>query len=211
MIKINLLSHKRARRVDKGQQSLLLGVLVLLIAGAGVYFLVHRALAGEIEQLQADVSFMTRDNRDKTKQLTGQKSLQAAVTAMQERDLVIRRLNDARATPAYFLQELGRIMTSKSTPTMTRAMVKERESNPNHEYSLEWDPKHIWITSLTEKQGAFRLEGGAQSDSDMTQLALRLQASVFFHEVVPEGGTEFIDKDSGITYYKFTIAGKVAY
>jgi len=43
----------------------------------------------------------------------------------------------------------------------------------------------------------------------MTQLALRLQASVYFYEVVPVGGNEV--EEDGAVFYKFTITGKVAY
>jgi len=77
--------------------------------------------------------------------------------------------------------------------------------------ALDWDPKHVWITSFTETAGAFVLEGGAQSDPDVTQLAKRMQASVYFQEVTPRGGERLIDRDTGVTYYRFTITGKVVY
>ncbi len=211
MIRINLLPQKRSRQVDRGQQSLLLGFLMLLVSGALVFFLVHNPLSEQIEALESSVKSLTDDTASKQKDLQGYPQLKKAVAAAAAREKVITRLNDARATPAHLLYELSSVLTSKRTPTMTKDMSEEISDNPNRQLSRDWDAKHIWITSFLEEGGRFTLEGGAQSDSDMTQLALRLQASVFFHEVVPEGGEEAVDKDSGVSFYKFTITGKVAY
>ena len=57
----------------------------------------------------------------------------------------------------------------------------------------------------------FTLEGGAQSDGDVTQLAKRMQASVYFQDVTPRGGERVTDGNGGVTYYKFNITGKVVY
>lgn len=211
MIRINLVPQKRSRQVDRGQQSLLLGVLILLMSGALVFFVVHSPVADEISSLEASTRSLQRDTAAKKQELKGYKELKNAVKAAQERKKVITRLNDARATPAHMLYELSTILTSKRTPTMTKAMSQEISENPNRELSSEWDAKHVWVNKFSEKGGLFTLEGGAQSDSDMTQLALRLQASVYFRDVVPEGGEEAVDKESGISFYKFTIVGKVAY
>jgi hypothetical protein len=86
----------------------------------------------------------------------------------------------------------------------------ESPAGVNRRWQDGWDPKHVWITSFEEKAGRFKIDGGAQSDSDMTQLALRLQASMFFDNVIPEGGGEAKDP-GGVSYYKFTITGKVRY
>ena len=85
------------------------------------------------------------------------------------------------------------------------------EGDPNKRFDLAWDPTHVWITSFIEKGGEFTLKGGAQSDPDVTQLAKRLQASVYFMDVAPKGGAQTLDRDTGLQYYDFTITGKVVY
>jgi type IV pilus assembly protein PilN len=90
-------------------------------------------------------------------------------------------------------------------------MAKRVENDPHRKLTAEWDPKHVWVTSFSESDGTFKLVGGAQSDGDMTQLAKRMEASVYFNLVVPEGGKEAHDSASGVTYYDFTITGKVVY
>jgi hypothetical protein len=69
----------------------------------------------------------------------------------------------------------------------------------------------VWISSFAEKSGVFTLAGGAQSDADVTQIAKRLQASVYFQEVTPRGGERTTDANGSVTYYQFTITGKVVY
>lgn len=211
MIRINLVPQKRSRQVDQGQQSLLLVLFAILVAGGLAYFFVHAPLAGEIESLRASTQSLDQDRASKEKDLKGYKELKDAVKVAEERKKVITRLNDARANPAHLLYELSSIVTGNRTPTMTKAMSQQIRENPNRDLATDWDPKHVWITKFAEKGGEFRLEGGAQSDSDMTQLALRLQASVYFRDVVPEGGQEAVDKDTGLSYYQFTIVGRVAY
>jgi hypothetical protein len=43
------------------------------------------------------------------------------------------------------------------------------------------------------------------------EFSKRLDASVFFDAVTPDKGKADVDKGTGITYYTFTITGKVVY
>ena len=116
---------------------------------------------------------------------------------------------------AHVLHELGKIMTPNQLPTMTEDMARRTgaglESDPNKRFQLDWDPNHVWLLGYTDTDGVFKLEGGAQAESDVTQLAKRLAASVYFLDVSPAGGERVADATSGLNYYKFTITGKVAY
>jgi hypothetical protein len=94
---------------------------------------------------------------------------------------------------------------------MTSDMVKRTTSDPNKKFQQDWDPTHVWLSGFSDNNGVFRLEGGAQSESDVTQLSKRLAASVHFFDVTPSGGERVTDQTSGVDYYKFTITGRVAY
>lgn len=213
MIKINLLPQKKkaTRSQVKGEQTVLIGVIVIAALAAAVYFLVHRPKAEELAAQQATNNRITRENRVVEQQIKGLGKLRAAIAAAQEQQGAIDRLNAARATPAWFLYELGQLLTRGGTPSITEAMARELETNPNRRWQPSWDPKHVWITKFTEKKGAFTLSGGAQSDSDVTQLALRLQASMFFDDVKPSKAGSAEDQKTGISYYKFVITGTVRY
>jgi hypothetical protein len=94
---------------------------------------------------------------------------------------------------------------------MTRKAGNGPDSDPNKRFQADWDPAHVWMFSFVDTAGSFKMEGGAQSESDVTQLSKRLQASVHFDDVVPAGGERISDRTSGVSYYRFTITGKVVY
>ena len=117
--------------------------------------------------------------------------------------------------PAHVLHELGEILTPSKYPTMTEDMAKRTgsgpDSDPNRRFQPDWDPTHVWLSGFSDTGGLFKLEGGAQSETDVTQLAKRLAASVYFADVTPAGGERLPDTQNGGNYYRFTITGKVVY
>src|SRR5690606_8385442 len=110
---------------------------------------------------------------------------QAQLNAAKAQEEAISRLNNARAVPSWMLWELSNILTRDHKPTMTREMAERIKNDPNRQFTAGWDPKRIWINSLDEKGGTLTIHGGAQSTTDVTQFALRMQASVFFQQVMP--------------------------
>jgi Tfp pilus assembly protein PilN len=212
MLKINLIGQRKSRkRADKGQQAILLGFTAVIGVAVAVAFLVHLPLQNQIAEQQR-VNKELEDQNKKIKATTKDLAkLEATVKAAKEQEQAIVRLREARAVPAWLLWELSNILTRGRQPSVTTQMRERLETDPNRKWQDSWDPKHVWITRFEEKGGRFKLEGGAQADSDMTQLALRLQASMFFDDVQPEGGSEVKARDSGISYYNFVLSGKVRY
>jgi type IV pilus assembly protein PilN len=225
MIKINLLPQKKTKRVrmlaapsarrgggdgDQGQAQFMLGCAAVLVAAAIVFFMVHRPMVSERKDLEANAAKVNGDNNTKKAKLKDYENLQKVVAANKERSASIEKLVKAKAVPANLLHELSEILTGHD-PTMSKEMSKKLEADPNRKFQRDWDPKHVWITSFVEKDGGFTLKGGAQSDPDVTQLAKRLQASVYFMDVTPKGGLLILDRESGLQYYEFTITGKVVY
>ena len=212
MIKINLLpARKPKRQSEPGQKDVLVGVLALLLAGAAVFFLVDKPKRDELADLQksnSDFAAEQARRKDKIKTLADKR---AAVADAKAKADAIEKLVEARAVTAHMLHELAEILTPGRMPTMTKDMAAKVKNDPNYQFRDDWDPKHVWIISFKENKGAFELDGGAESDADVTQLAKRMQASAYFQDVTPAGGQKQTDKESGITYYSFTIDGKVVY
>lgn len=216
MIKINLLPQRKPRRqADPGQQQVALGALVLIVGFAGLYFGYHRGLQKKWKDLRTTDVGLEQDNARKRAEVEKGKALQTVVDSAEERSKAIAKLVKAKAVPAHLLQEISDILTPGRSPTMTKEMAQRTsdgpKGDPNRRFDPTWDPKHVWIASFAEKGGAFTLSGGAQSDGDVTQLAKRLQASVYFMEVTPRGGERTTDAAGSVTYYSFTITGKVVY
>lgn len=214
MIKINLLpARKPKRHAAPGQRDAAVGMLALLAAAVATFFLLHKPRADELERLQDSNARFDEELARRKEKIRTLPQLRAAVAAAEEKGGSIEKLIAARAVPAHMLHELGEIMTPGRMPTMTKDMAK-RVSDPKddtYRFREDWDPKHIWITELTEKKGVFTLSGGAESDADVSQLMKRMAASVYFEEVTPSLGQKVTDKESGVTYYQFTITGKVVY
>jgi len=211
MLRINLLPQKRSKKADAGQRTLLIGFAAVAVAGALVFFAVHKPLEEEIAEERQTNDAMKKKIKalqDKTKDFG---KIEAAFKAAQAQQEAIERLHSARAVPAWFLHELAGILTKDVNPTMTADMAKRVMEDPNRAWVQGWDPKHVWVSKFEEKGGNFQLYGGAQSDSDMTQLALRLMASVYFKDVVPQTGSEVNEKGGGASYYNFQITGRVVY
>jgi len=218
MIKINLLPQRRPKRGagrraadDQGARHFLYGAGALAAAALGTFLLVDLPLRRQIKQHREDEASLREQIRDQAEPLAGYAELQKAQVDAKARKLSIERLMRAKVVPAHVLHELGEILTASRKPTMTSDMKERTAIDPNKKFQQDWDPSHVWLSGYSDTSGVFKLEGGAQSESDVTQLSKRLAASVHFMDVTPAGGERVIDQASGASYYKFTITGRVAY
>jgi len=234
MIRINLLPQKRSRRAAAGAASvrggmvqpaapasgqLYLAIGALVLAGGAVFLGIDRPrrsrlnaleekndeVQGEIKKLRAD---MAGSNGEPSCE-----ELRAKDEDAKQRAEGINRLLATKVVPAHMMHELGEILKQGHQPTMTEEWIRRTGPNgdPNKKLDLAWDPSNVWLTGFTDKDSTFTLEGGAQTEKDVTELALRLDASVYFSNVGIAGVERVLDRDSGRPFSKFTITGKVAY
>jgi Tfp pilus assembly protein PilN len=222
MIKINLLPQKRAKvrttvAREPGGKDILIGAGALAGAALAVFLVFDQPKRSKLGDLRDANAQLQSEINSKNDQLKGYDTLKKAADEADERAKSINRLMSAKVVPANVLHELGEIVTANRLPTMTEEMARKTgngtDSDPNKRFDLAWDPTHVWITSLADnaKDGTFRLEGGAQAQVDIIQLSKRLQASVYFDRVSQLTEERVSDRETGITYYKFVITGKVAY
>ncbi len=221
MIKINLLPQKRAKLrgasqpSEGGQKEMAIGIGAMVAAAALVFFVLDQPKRSKLHDLKTANDQLQQEINAKNQQLVGYDQLNEVATKAYERARSINRLIAAKVVPANVLQELGEILTTNHLPTMTQDMARRTgngdEADPNRRYDLTWDPTHVWLTSFVDKNGEFKLEGGAQAEVDITQLSKRLQASVYFDNIAQASEERLTDRDTGVPFYKFTITGRVAY
>jgi Tfp pilus assembly protein PilN len=216
MIKINLLpARKPKRQREPGQLDVVVGVAALAAVFALVYFTAHRSVAEEKAAFKEEADAIINDNNAKRAKLFDMPQREAAFNAEAARNSAIKQLVATIVVPDNVLHELGEVLTPSRMPTMTKAMAERisdgPKGDPNRRFALDWDPKHVWITSFNTKGDSFILEGGAQAESDIPQLAKRMQASVYFDEVTSPSSSRVEDKQVSLVYYKFTITGRVVY
>ena len=218
MIRINLLGQRKARRrriaISGPTNAPVLLILVLAIGIAGVagFFFMHRPLAQRVDELKQKNSTLEGQNEGLRNKTKNSRATRVAFEAALARQQATSRLEQARVTPAWLMRELSNVLTPGRQPQLTPEMQEEMKTNPNRPWQDGWDPKHVWISSFEERGGSFRLQGGAQSRSDIDELGLRLRASMFFgHKLKPASTGDVTDRDTGLTYYQFTIEGIVRY
>lgn len=219
MIRINLLGQRKARRrriavsgPSLNAPVLLILVIAVLAAGAAGFFLLHSPLVERVDTLRAKAKTLEAQNAGLKKKTENSRATRTAFEGALARQQATSRLKSARVTPAWLMRELSNILTPGRQPQMTPRMQEEMKTNPNRPWQDGWDPKHVWMSSFEEKGGNFRLQGGAQSRSDIDELGLRLRASMFFGQRLKPAATgDVVDRDSGLTYYQFTIEGIVRY
>jgi Tfp pilus assembly protein PilN len=218
MIKVNLLPQRRAKHkaaaADPSSKQLFVGIAAVLAAAAAVFIAVDMPKRSRLRDIEAANAQLAEQIAQKNLALKGYPEMKKAVDEANKRAESIDRLNGNKVVPAHVLHELSRILTREG-PTMSEEMTRKAgngpDGDPNKRFQVDWDPAHVWLLSWVDTNGSFRMEGGAQSESDVTQLAKRLQASVYFSNVSPAGGERIADRTSGVNYYRFTITGKVAY
>lgn len=218
MIKVNLLPQRRAKHKaapsDPSSKQLFVGVAALLAAAAAVFVVFDMPKRSRLEEVRAANAQLQDQINQKNLALKGYPEMKKAVDEANKRAESIDRLNGNKVVPAHMLHELSRILTREG-PTMSEEMTRKAgtgpDADPNKRFQADWDPAHVWLLSFIDNNGTFRMEGGAQSESDVTQLSKRMQASVYFDDVVPAGGERIADKTNGVDYYRFTITGKVVY
>jgi Tfp pilus assembly protein PilN len=219
MIKINLLPQRRPKRVvgrgrvasDPSAKHGLYGVAALVAAVLAVVFLIDLPKRSQRDRYLREDEALRAEIRKQNELLIGFPEMQKAQADAEARKQSIDRLLRAKVVPAHVLHELSEILTSNRNPTITSDMARRMASDPNKRFQQDWDPTHVWLSGFADSNGVFKLEGGAQTESDVTQLSKRLAASAHFLDVTPAGGERVTDQASGVNYYKFTITGRVAY
>ncbi|MBK7536339.1 MAG: PilN domain-containing protein [Myxococcales bacterium] len=212
MIKINLVPQRKVKRASEpGMKDVWVGAGAVLAATAAIVGLLHVPRQRELSKLEEANEVVQRELATLKESLKGFDELKKAAEAATIRGEAIETLLAAKIVPAYVLQELGAILTPGKDPTMTMEMSQRIKSDPNRQLDQSWDPKHVWIISFADKEGVFKLEGGAQSDGDVNQFAKRLQASAYFADVTPMRSERVLEQGSNISYNRFTITGKLVY
>src|SRR5262249_17215413 len=216
--RINLVPEKRSKLAvvtsEPGSRDFAIGCAALAGAAAVVFFAVDQPKRSHLHDLRDTMAKLQPEINRKNGELKGYAELKKLVDENDERAKSIHRLISAKGLPANMMHELGEILTTGRNPTMTDEMARKAGngpgSDPNKQYDQTWDPSHVWLLSFVDDKGGFTLEGGAQAEADVTQLSKRLAASVYFANVAPSSEERVVDRDTGISYYHFTITGKVA-
>jgi type IV pilus assembly protein PilN len=147
MIRVNLLPHREIRRRRLQQQFFItLGVVVL--AGAGIWFVVHSSLTNTYEGQISRNQYLTQEIAKLDKEIEDIKKLKEMTAALLARKKVVETLQSNRAEVVHLLDDLARQL-----------------------------PDGIYLKAIKQEGARVTINGFTQSQARVSTLMRNLEAS----------------------------------
>ncbi len=213
MIRINLLPQKReAKRGPEADQRWLLVVLGVVVAEIVILFLVHQVKREELAQQVRKTAELTSQIEQIKKTVANHAEIKAQLETLRAREDAIQKLQQARSGPTAVLLELSRVLTGGHGPTVEPDVLAQlRRDNPTAVYNPGWDPKRLWLTSFQENDRTVRIDGLARDADDVSELARRLNLSMYFADIKLMPANKTIDSESKLEVIGFQLQAKMRY
>jgi type IV pilus assembly protein PilN len=90
-------------------------------------------------------------------------------------------------------------------------LAQLRRDNPTIVFNPGWDARRLWLTSFQESDRVAKIEGLARDGDDVSELARRLNLSVYFAEVKLLPAVRSVDPDTKLELIKFQLQSKMRY
>src|SRR5262249_15023494 len=213
VIRVNLLAQKReVKSATEANQSWLLVVVGLVAIEVVGLFVLHQWKREELmRQMRKNTELSTQIDAIK-KTVANHADVKAQLEILRAREDAINKLQSARTGPTAVLLELSRLVTSGRGPTVDADLLAQlRRDNPNAVYNPAWDARRLWLTSFQENERVVKMEGLARDGDDVSELARRLNLSVYFADVKLLPAQRTTDPDSKLDLIKFQLQSKMRY
>lgn len=213
MIRVNLLPQKReVKRSAEASQGWLLAILGVVVVEVILLFLFHQVKRDELaKQMRANAELGSQIDQIK-KTVANHADIKSQLEVLRAREDAIEKLQAARTGPTAVLLELARVLTDGRGPSVDPDLLAQlRRDNPTSAYNPGWDPKRLWLTSLTEAERVIKIEGLARDGDDVSELARRLGLSVYFADVKLLPAAKTIDADTKLDVIHFQLQAKARY
>ncbi|HEY3595865.1 MAG TPA: PilN domain-containing protein [Polyangiaceae bacterium] len=213
MIRVNLLPQKReVKRTTEASQSWLLvvvGVVAIEVVGL---FVLHQWKRDELARQTRKNAELTTQIEEIKKAVANHAEIKAQLEVLRAREEAINKLQNARTGPTAVLLELSRLMTSGRGPTVDSDLLAQlRKDNPTVVYNPAWDARRLWLTSFQETERVVKIEGLARDGDDVSELARRLNLSVYFADVKLLPASRSTDPETKLDLIKFQLQSKMRY
>ncbi len=182
MIKINLLPTKRKlpKKITELQQQLVLGTLILVLAGIGFWYF-WAQLNNRIETLQRDKATAEARVRAQDNLLKEVKTVEEERKKVAEKIGIIEQLKKNQTNLVRLLDELSRAL-----------------------------PPGVNLTSLAEKSNQVNIDGTAFTNNDIVRFVDNLKASPYFTDVFLQESMQATQEGIEIYKYKLQVMFKGA-
>jgi len=213
VIRVNLLPQKReAKRAPEANQGWLLVVVGVIVAEIVVLFLVHQVKRDELaKQVRANAELESQIAHIK-QAVANHTELKTQLEGLRAREDAIAKLQTARSGPTAVLLELARVLTTGHGPTVDPDVLAQlRRENPSSVFNAGWDARRLWLTTFQEADHVVKMDGLARDGDDVSELARRLNLSVYFADVKLLPANKAIDPETKLELIKFQLQAKMRY
>jgi type IV pilus assembly protein PilN len=213
MIRVNLLPQKReAKRAADPNQGWLLALLSVLVVEIVALFLLHQVKRDELmKQMRANAELTTQIGQIK-RTVANHAEVKVQLEGLRAREDAIVKLQAARSGPTAVLLELARVLTTGHGPTVDPDVLAQlRRENPASVFNAGWDARRLWLTAFQEADHVVKMDGLARDGDDVSELARRLNLSVYFADVRLLPAAKSIDSETKLELIRFQLQAKMRY
>jgi type IV pilus assembly protein PilN len=213
VIRVNLLPQKReVKRTAEASQSWLLVVLGVAAVELVGLFVLHQWKREELARQTRKNAELSSQIEQINKAVANHADVKAQLEILRAREDAINKLQSARTGPTAVLLELSHLLTSGRGPTVDADLLAQlRKDNPTVVYNPAWDARRLWLTSFQEMDRIVKIEGLARDGDDVSELARRLNLSVYFADVKLLPANRATDPDTKLDLIKFQLQSKMRY
>jgi type IV pilus assembly protein PilN len=90
-------------------------------------------------------------------------------------------------------------------------LAQLKRDNPAIVFNPSWDSRRLWLAAYQENDRVVRIEGLARDGDDVSELARRLNLSVYFADIKLLPGSRTIDSDTKLDLVRFQLQAKARY
>jgi type IV pilus assembly protein PilN len=213
VIRVNLLPQKReVKRAPEANQTWLMVLMGVMVVEIVILFLVHQVKREELaKQTRANAELQTQIAHI-TQTVSKHAEVKAQLESLRAREDAIATLQNARSGPTAVLLEVARVLTTGHGPTVDPDVLAQlRRQNPSSVFNPGWDARRLWLTTFQETDRVVKMDGLARDGDDVSELARRLNLSVYFADVKLLPAAKSVDPDTKLELIKFQLQAKMRY
>lgn len=201
MIRVNLLPIKKARQRSAGRTQLAIFVAVIILEVA-ILAAIHMAEAGQLEELETEVSQNQQEVQAAEQAVQSAKVLEQKQKDLQQQVKILSELEQKRTGPVRVLDELQAMVSPPRNE-------EDRHAQSRKNWNVEWDTRRLWVKNFTETDGTFEMEGSAVNADDVAEFLERLTSAEHFSNVQLDFVKANKGKDTRLV--DFRVTGKLSY
>lgn len=201
MIRINLLPIKKQQQKETSRRLLIL-FAVAIIAEILILLPFYLSKSEDVDRAKAENARIQQSINDLSTRVQATETLNSEKTLLLQRLGVFNQLESGRSGPVRILDEVQNVL-SQPQNELDQLTFDKRD------WSTRWDPGRLWFNEFEEKDGNFRLIGGARTNDDVAEFLQRLSTSVYFENVRLISSEQAEEKD--FQYVKFEVVGNLTY